>query len=66
MEKDKEKYLAALKKNKGKLDERALGESLGFNKDYTDKVIQALLADEKIDYNVEGACMYRAKDQGTS
>ncbi|CAN5864885.1 hypothetical protein BH24BAC1_BH24BAC1_22190 [soil metagenome] len=62
MEKDKEKYLAALKKNKGKLDERALGESLGFSKEKTDKLIQALLSDEKIEYNREGACIYKIKE----
>ncbi len=62
MEKDKEKYLAALKKNKGKLDERALGDSLGFSKERTDKVIQALLSDEKIEYNMEGACTIKVKE----
>lgn len=62
MEKDKEKYLNALKENKGKMDERSLGESLGFSKQHTDKVIEALLADEKIEYKTEGACSYKLKD----
>ncbi|MFD2247433.1 hypothetical protein [Pontibacter ruber] len=59
MEKDKEKYLEALRQNDGKLDERALGESLGFSKEYTDKIIEELMADEKIEYQTEGACSYR-------
>ncbi len=62
MEKDKQKYLAALKKNKGKLDERALGETLGFSKDQTEKVLQALLSDEKIEYSMEGVCTYKVKE----
>lgn len=62
MEKDKEKYLEALKQNKGKLDERALGESIGFSKEHTDKVIEALLGDEKIEYRMEGACTYKVKE----
>lgn len=62
MEKDKEKYLEALKQNKGKLDERALGNTLGFSKEHTDKVIEALLADEKIEYRVEGPCSYKVKE----
>lgn len=63
MEKDKEKYLKALKENKGKLDERTLGESIGFSKEQTDKVLEALLADEKIEYRMaEGACNYKVKE----
>ena len=61
MEEDKEKYLEALRNNQGKLDERALGESLGFSKQHTDKVIEALMGEEKIEYHTEGACSYRAK-----
>jgi hypothetical protein len=62
LEKDKKAYLSALKKNKGKLDERALGETLGFSKEYTDKVIGALLTEEKIEYQMEeGPCSYKAK-----
>jgi hypothetical protein len=62
MEKDKKKYLEALRQNDGKLDERALGESLNFSKEYTDKIIEALMADEKIEYYTEGACSYRVKE----
>lgn len=61
MEKDKITYLDALKKNKGKLDERALGESLGFSKIYTDEIIAALMAEEKIEYSTEQSCSYRVK-----
>lgn len=63
MEKDKEKYLQALKENKGKMDEIALGDKLGFSKEHTDKVIEGLLADEKIEYRMaEGACNYKIKE----
>ncbi|WP_162056401.1 hypothetical protein [Pontibacter pamirensis] len=63
MEKDKEKYLQALRENKGKVDERTLGESIGFSKEHTDKVIEALLADEKIEYRMaQGACNYKIKE----
>lgn len=63
MEKDKEKYLEALKQNKGKKDEIAVGESIGFSKEHTDKVIESLLADEKIEYRMaEGACNYKIKE----
>ncbi|MHC2991517.1 hypothetical protein OB13_07950 [Pontibacter sp. HJ8] len=62
MEKDKKAYLDALKKNKGKLDERVLGESLGFSKIYTDEIIAALLADEKIEYSTEQPCNYKVKE----
>lgn len=62
MEKDKEKFLNALKENKGKLDEVALGESLGFSKSQTDRILEALVADEKIEYQMqEGACNYKVK-----
>lgn len=63
MKEDKEKYLEALRKNKGKLDERALGESLGFNKSHTDSILESLLADEKIEYREEGACSYKVKEE---
>jgi hypothetical protein len=62
MEKDKKKYLEALQKNKGKLDERALGESLGFSKQYTDELIEGLLSDEKIEYSAEQNCSYKVKE----
>jgi hypothetical protein len=62
-EEDKERYLGALRKNKGRLDERALGESLGFDKSYTDSILESLLADEKIEYRMEGACTYKPKEE---
>jgi hypothetical protein len=62
MKKDKEKYLEALRQNKGKLDERALGESLGFSKEYIDEIIQSLLADEKIEYSTDPVCNYKVKE----
>lgn len=63
MEKDKEKFLEALRQNNGQLDERALGESLGFSKAHTDNIIQELLADEKIEYRMqEGACNYKVTE----
>jgi hypothetical protein len=61
MEKDKEKYLEALKNNKCELDERALGESIGFSKEYTDELIAGLLSDEKIEYSTNKACSYQVK-----
>ncbi|EJF08206.1 MULTISPECIES: hypothetical protein [Pontibacter] len=62
MEEDKKKYLDALRKNNGKLDERALGESLGFSKEYTDELIEALMADEKIEYSAGQNCSYKVKE----
>ena len=62
MEKDKKKYLEALQKNKGELDERALGESLGFSKQYTDELIESLLSEEKIEYSTEQNCSYKVKE----
>jgi hypothetical protein len=62
MEKDKKKYLEALQKNNGELDERALGDSLGFSKEYTDELIAGLLADEKIEYSEDQRCAYKVKE----
>ncbi|WP_018477551.1 hypothetical protein [Pontibacter roseus] len=62
MEKDKETFLKALKQNEGKLDERALGSSLGFSKEYTDELIAALLADEKIEYSTDSTSNYQVKE----
>ncbi|WP_116542344.1 hypothetical protein [Pontibacter virosus] len=61
MEEDKKKYLEALRQNKGKLDERALGESLGFSKEYTDELIEGLMSDEKIEYSTDQNCGYKVK-----
>ncbi|SFF92681.1 hypothetical protein [Pontibacter chinhatensis] len=59
MEKDKEKYLEALRQNKGKEDEIDLGKSLGFSKEYTDKIIQELMAEERITYYAGPTCNYK-------
>lgn len=59
MEKDKEKYLEALRQNKGKEDEIDLGKSLGFSKEYTDKIIQELMAEERITYHAGLTCNYK-------
>ena len=59
MEKDKEKYLEALRQNKGKEDEIDVGKSLGFTKEYTDKIIEALMAEERITYFAGGICNYK-------
>ncbi|WP_299700710.1 hypothetical protein [uncultured Pontibacter sp.] len=61
MEEDKKKYLEALRKNNGKLDERALGESLGFTKEYTDELIEGLLSEEKIEYSSDQNSSYKVK-----
>jgi hypothetical protein len=61
MKEDKKKFLEALQKNKGELDERALGDSLGFSKQYTDELIEALMSEEKIEYSAEQNCSYRVK-----
>ncbi|WP_299986751.1 hypothetical protein [uncultured Pontibacter sp.] len=62
MEEDKKKYLEALRKNNGKLDERALGESLGFSKEYTDELIEGLMSEEKIEYSAGQNCSYKVKE----
>jgi hypothetical protein len=59
IEKDKEKFLDALKQNKGQVDEISLGKKLGFNKEQTDKILDSLLSDEKIEYNMQGVCTYK-------
>ncbi|WP_266205341.1 hypothetical protein [Pontibacter kalidii] len=59
MEKDKQKYLEALRQNEGKEDEIDVGKSLGFTKEYTDKLIEALMAEEKITYYAGNTCNYK-------
>ena len=58
---DKEKYLQAMKDNKGKFDEIMLGESLGFDEDKTMKTISQLLSEFRIDYKPERHCNYSVK-----
>lgn len=44
----KERYLKALQDNKGELDEEQLGQSIGFSKEYTHKIIAELVAEGKV------------------
>lgn len=61
MEEDKKTFLEALRNNNGAVDERALGDRLGFSKQYTDELIESLLSDEKIEYSTDQNCSYKVK-----
>lgn len=52
----KERYLGALKENDDKMDEEELGQSIGFSKGYTDKIIGELESDGKIKPDADGTC----------
>lgn len=62
----KERYLGALNQNNGKLDEEELGQSIGFSKEYTDKIIEELLSDGKIKFHAAGACQYKPTEEKSS
>jgi len=55
----KDRYLDALKHNSDELDEEKLGQKLGFSKEYTNKIIEELLADGNITRHTAGTCRYR-------
>ncbi|WP_347158741.1 hypothetical protein [Pontibacter chitinilyticus] len=55
----KERFLGALKENNNRLDQEELGKSLGFSKEYTDKIIEALLLEGKIISQPAGVCRYK-------
>ncbi|RDV14264.1 hypothetical protein DXT99_15800 [Pontibacter diazotrophicus] len=59
----KERYLGALKQNNGKLDEEELGQSIGFSKEYTDKIIDELLSDGRIKSQTAGTCRYKPTEE---
>lgn len=59
MEKDKQKFLDALKANNGNVDEYALGNSLGFSDEKTKQIIGELVTDGKIVFQSFGLCSYR-------
>jgi hypothetical protein len=58
---DKEKYLAALKANDGRLDEITLGKSIGFTEDKTNELIDELVNEGKIEFQSFGLCSYRVR-----
>jgi hypothetical protein len=58
---DKEKYLAALKANDGKLDEITLGKSIGFTENKTNELIDELVNEGKIEFQSFGLCSYRVR-----
>ena len=62
--KAKEIYYQALIASQGRLDELALGESLGFTDEETRKLIHQLLLENKIEYIRHGACNYRKLKRG--
>jgi hypothetical protein len=57
----KEKFLQALKKDNGHIDEIELGESINLDKETTTKIISQLLSEHKIEYELNGACNYVIK-----
>lgn len=44
----KERYLKALQHSKGDLDEEQLGQSMGFSKEYSCKIVEELTAEGKV------------------
>ena len=58
---DKESLLQALKNNQGKTDEITLGEQLGFSEDETQRIINQLLSEHKIQFERFGLCNYKTK-----
>lgn len=61
---DKKRYLEALKRNKGKLNELELGEDLGYTEERTEQLIAELLQEHKIEYVSELNCGYRITKRG--
>lgn len=62
----KERYLGALKQNDDKLDEEELGQSIGFSKDYTGKIIGDLESDGKIKPDADGTCHVKPTEEKNS
>jgi hypothetical protein len=58
---DKEKYLQMMKINNGKLDEIALGETIGLNEETTRKILHQLLSEYRIAFEPFGHSNYRVK-----
>jgi hypothetical protein len=56
---DKEKFLSALKANKGELEEYDLGAALGFTDERTKSILEDLLKEGKIEFVSFGLCSYR-------
>lgn len=55
---NKERYLRALVKNKGKWNEIDLGEEIGLNEEETREIIVCLLSENKIKYAEMTVCKY--------
>jgi hypothetical protein len=58
MNTDKDKYLAALKGNNGQLDEVTLGQTIGLTNEQTEKIINELEDEGKIEFQSFGVCSY--------
>ncbi|GAA3927509.1 MULTISPECIES: DUF7343 domain-containing protein [Chitinophaga] len=56
---DKEKYLMALKKNNGRIDEISIGLNIGFSDEKTTQIIAELVNEGKIEFQSFGLCSYR-------
>jgi hypothetical protein len=56
---EKEKYLQAMRMNRGRLDDISLGETLGLDEDTTRRIISNLLGEFRISYESFGACEYK-------
>lgn len=56
--KNKNRYLKALIKNNGHLNEIDLGEKIGLNDEETREVIVQLLSEYKIEYGENRSCNY--------
>ena len=56
---NKERYLKALIKNNGRLNEIDLGEKIYLDENETREIISQLLSEHKIEYVENRACNYR-------
>jgi hypothetical protein len=57
----KDKYIDALKNNKGKFDEITLGKTIGLDENSTRKIISELLSEFRIEFEEYGLCNYRIR-----
>ena len=59
LDSEKQKYLAALAANDGRVDEYSLGEALSFTDSKTKQILDALEQEGKIEFQSFGVCSYR-------
>ena len=60
----KDKYFDLLVKNRGRLNEIDLGETMGLGEDETERILAQLLTEHKVEYAPQHACNYRVIRKG--